>query len=288
MAVSGGPDSLALLLLANAVGRDIEAATVDHQLRAGSAQEAADVAAVCARIDVPHFILPVGVSPGASVQAKARIARYEALERWAKERDRDVVLTAHHLDDQAETLLMRLGRGAGLGGLAAIRASLALPNGLIVARPLLGWRKSELQTLVRDAGLSAVDDPSNRDPAHDRTRIRAILAADDFLDPPRLAATSRHLAQSEEALAWTTAMLAGERIEIDGDGLMLDVGDLPQDLQRRLTIAAMGRLGVMAPRGRDLDSLLVKLADGRLATLGGLKFTPGARWRIAPAPPRSA
>lgn len=288
MAVSGGPDSVALLLLANAARGGIAAATVDHQLRAGSAEEVAQVGALCVRIGVPHTTLAAVVAPGASVQAKAREARYAALGRWAEESGIDYVLTAHHLDDQAETLLMRLARGAGLSGLAGVRASRALSDRVMVARPLLGWRKAELEAIVREAGLTAVDDPSNRDPAHDRTRIRAVLGETGWLDPARVAATARHLAESEEALGWATDALASERIAASGDSLSVDAAGLPRELQRRLVIAAMVRLRALPPRGRDLDHVLRMLAIGEPATLGGLKFKPGARWRIAPAPPRSA
>ena len=118
LAVSGGPDSLALLLLASeALPGQVEAATVDHGLRAESAAEAEAVAQICATLGVPHAILTVEVATG-NVQAEARRARYAALGGWLAARDLAALATAHHADDQAETLLLRLNRAIGVAGLA--------------------------------------------------------------------------------------------------------------------------------------------------------------------------
>src|SRR4051794_20667325 len=125
IAVSGGPDSLALLLLAAAArpGK-IDAATVDHGLRPGSREEAEMVAGVCAILGVPHAILTAQWEnrPISAIQERAREERYRLLAHWAKERELDAIATAHHLDDQAETLLMRLARGSGVRGLAGMHA----------------------------------------------------------------------------------------------------------------------------------------------------------------------
>src|SRR4051812_29251127 len=131
VAVSGGPDSLALLLLAaRARPGLVEAATVDHALRPESAGEAAFVAELCGRLAVPHEILTVEweEKPETAIQERARIARYRLLGRWAKERGLTALATAHHLDDQAETFLMRLARGAGVKGLAGMRRLVRAPG----------------------------------------------------------------------------------------------------------------------------------------------------------------
>jgi tRNA(Ile)-lysidine synthase len=173
LAVSGGPDSLAMLVLAHLASPGmVEAATVDHGLRPESAGEAAHVAAVCQALGVPHAILSVNVGPG-NVQANARSARYAALGAWAQERGLQSIATAHHADDQAETVLMRLNRASGLGGLAGIRAKTAGDGGPPVIRPLLGWRKQELEAVVSAADLFFVRDPSNVDVRFDRARLRA-------------------------------------------------------------------------------------------------------------------
>ena len=289
VAVSGGPDSLALLLLAAAARPGlVEAASVDHALRAGSADEAAMVAAVCQSLGIPHETLTLtwAEPPTANLQAQAREARYEALGRWAGQRALPAIATAHHADDQAETLLMRLARGAGLSGLVGARVRRELGPGTLLVRPLLGWRKAELGTIVTAAGLTPVDDPTNRDPRHDRARMRAVLREAEWADPARLAATAGWLAEADEALDWTAAGLVAGRLSQDEKGLVIEPAGVPRELQRRLLLAAFHQLGAKPPRGPDLARALDTLRQGGTATLGGLKLSGGARWRLAPAPPR--
>lgn len=285
--VSGGPDSLALLLLAAAArpGR-VEAASVDHQLRADNAAEAAFVARVCAALGVPHAILKAEVAPGASVQAHARAARYRVLADWAIEQGLGAIASAHHADDQAETLLMRLARGAGLSGLSATRRKRVLEPGIDLVRPVLGWRRAELRAIVDSAGLVPVDDPANRDPRHDRTRFRGLLDRSDWADAERLALSARWLADAEDALEWAVDALAGSRIAATEKGFDLDPRDLPRELQRRLLLVAFDRMTGQRPRGPDLERAMRALGDGRTVTLGGLKLSGGERWRVRGAPPR--
>jgi tRNA(Ile)-lysidine synthase len=287
VAVSGGPDSLALLLLA-AVARPglVEAATVDHGLRRESAAEAAYVASICHQLDVPHHALRADVGGGSSLQAQARTARYRVLGDWAIERDLGAVATAHHADDQAETLLMRLARGAGLSGLAATRRRRPLEPGVMLIRPLLGWRRAELAAIVAEAGLTPVDDPSNRDPRHDRSRFRGLLDQAAWADPERLASSAQWLADADEALEWALTGLAENRLEQAGEVVTLDPAGLPRELQRRLLLLAFESLGAPRPRGPELDRARKALAAGKSATLSGLKLAGGDRWRLSPAPPR--
>ncbi len=289
VAVSGGPDSLALLLLAAAARPGlVAAATIDHALRPESGAEAVMVGGVCERIGVPHTILTLRwpMPPRSNLQAKAREARYDRLGEWALERSLPAVATAHHLDDQAETLLMRLARGAGLGGLGSVRASRPLVKGVRLVRPLLGWRKAELAALVADAGIQPVDDPSNRDPRHDRVRMREWLKRADWADPERLAASAAWLNEADEALDWALAPLAASRVTRDGDALVVDPSELPRELQRRLLLAAFAELGAPRPRGPELARALDTLRKGRTTTLAGLKLEGGATWRLRSAPPR--
>lgn len=293
LAVSGGPDSLALLLLgAAAFPERVEAATVDHGLRPEGVAEARFVAELCAALGVPHAILAVEVPrDGASVQMKARRARYAALGDWIEARALAALATAHHLDDQAETLMMRLLRGSGVSGLAAIRALGPIPGrggqGRLV-RPLLGWRRHDLRRLVEDAGIEPVDDPSNRDPRFDRARLRERLAGAPWLDPVPLARSAAALAEADAALEWTVAMLARERLARDGPMLRLDAAGIPAELQRRLVLAALGTIHpeMPPPRGEEVARLLERLRAGKAATLGEVACRGGAIWTFAPAPPR--
>ena len=287
--MSGGPDSLALLLLAAAARPGlVEAATVDHALRPESRAEAEMVAGVCERIGVPHgiLILEWRRAPDRNLQARAREARYEKLGDWAVERGLTAVATAHHLDDQAETLLMRLARGAGVGGLGATRARRPLVKGVKLVRPLLGWRKAELAALVASAGVKPVDDPSNRDPRHDRVRMREWLKRADWANPERLAASAAWLNEADEALDWALAPLAEQRVTRDGAAVVVDPSGIPRELQRRLLLAAFAELGEPGPRGPELSRALDKLRKGGTTTLARLKLEGGATGRLRPAPPR--
>ena len=287
LAVSGGPDSVALLLLAHvAFPGAIEAMTVDHGLRPESGGEAAQVAAICAGMGVPHHILPVTVArEGEGVQAAARAARYDAMAARCRAIGAHALLTAHHADDQAETLMLRLARGAGIGGLRGIRP-IGDWNGIAILRPLLGWRRSELAAIVSAAGIAAADDPSNRDPHYDRTAARALLKDVPWLDPDRLAASARHLADAEAALDWTAREAARGRLTREKDAVLLDAADLPHELVRRLVLIGLAELGVPAPEGPSIERLIAALSAGRTATLGGIRASPGRFWHFSPAPAR--
>lgn len=288
LAVSGGPDSLALLLLAHAaLGSRCRAATVDHRLRPEAATEAAGVAAICASLGVSHETLMVewDEPPTANLQARARDARYALLGQWALDHGLGAVLTAHHADDQAETLLMRLARGSGVAGLAGARAKSALAEGVWRLRPLLGWRREELGEIVAAAGLNPVDDPANHDLRFDRARVRALLAESGWADPLRVAASASHLADAEEALRFITEEMAAKRITASESVLTIDPSNLPRELQRRLLVAALRQAGERNLRGPDVDRLLATLVSGGVGTLGSSKLVGGTPWRLETAPP---
>lgn len=289
LAVSGGPDSLAMLLLAYAAIPDrIACATIDHGLRAAAADEAAMVAEICAERAIPHATLHPDppLEPGGNVQARARAARYDALAAHATATGCTAILTAHHADDQAETLLMRASRGSGVDGLAGVRAA-GHWGAIPVLRPLLGWRRGELVMLIDTARLIAVDDPSNRDPVHDRPRIRALIAASADLDPAGLARSAGALADASDALQWSVERLAAERVVMAEPRCAIDPTGLPREYRRRLLAYAFAALGEAAPRGPALDRMLAALDSGENAMLGATKASiDGAIWRLAPAPPR--
>ena len=286
IAVSGGPDSLALLLLTHAAfpGR-VLAATVDHRLRPESTAEAAAVAVQCAALAVDHTILTLGTLPRGNVSATARTARYAALSEWITERDIAWLATGHHADDQAETLLMRLNRGSGVGGLAAIRAR----DGRVV-RPLLGWRRAELEAIVAGAGLMPVDDPSNRDPRYDRARLRSALADADWIDPFAFARSAAALADADRALTWVTDGEVVRRIVRRGNTISLDARDLPDEIVRRLVAHCLDSISKSVPRdGPKVTRLIHALEAGGVATLDAVKCDGRSiPWAFSPAPPRRA
>ena len=285
LAVSGGPDSMALLHLARAAfPEQIEAATVDHGLRREAAAEAALVARACADLGVAHRTLAVAVPGGSSVQAAARRVRYDALATWCRERKLASLATAHHADDQAETLLMRLARGSGLSGLAGIRESRDL-GGVRLIRPLLGWRRAELAAIV--APVETVEDPSNADPHYDRSRVRSLLAvAGDLVDPLRLAASAAHLAEADAALDWLTCEAIRSRVERCDDGrVLVDLEGLPRDVRRRILARLIGDADSPVD-GPVLETAMTRLDAGLNASVGGLILLPGRRVGIEKARPR--
>lgn len=201
IAFSGGPDSLALLLLSQTAfpGR-VEAATVDHGLRAESAEEARTAASICRTLGVAHAVIPVEVASG-NLQSEARRARYAALAEWAKASGIEMICTAHHADDQAETFLMRANRGSGLAGLSGVRAEGTVPGSdLALLRPLLGWRRKTLESIVEASEFKAAIDPSNEDETFDRVRMRNALADSDFIDVEALSRSARMLAEMQASI----------------------------------------------------------------------------------------
>jgi tRNA(Ile)-lysidine synthase len=288
LAVSGGPDSLAMLWLgAQAFGDRSVVLTVDHGLRRESASECAAVCARASGLGLYGHLLRVTVpNSGAGLQADARAARYAALRDWCLANDVPVLLTAHHADDQAETVLMRLSRGSGLTGLAGIRAVRRLDGKLLLLRPLLGTRKAALAELLARAGWMPAEDPSNADPRHDRTRARALLAEAPWLRPHALAATAAELAQAEAALNWAEERAWASRVVSQPGTIRIDAEGLPAELQRRLVARALETLGA-EPRGRAVARLAERLAGGGRGTLGGIAARALADgWEFVPAPPR--
>ena len=288
--MSGGPDSLGLLLLAHdAFPGRFEVATVEHGLRAESADEARQVAQLCAARGIAHATLPISVAGQGNLQANAREARYAALGAWAEARGLAMVLTAHHRDDQAETLLMRLNRGAGVRGLAGMRAAAPLPGRPEIAllRPLLGWGRSELAAVVATAGIAPALDPSNADPRFTRAALRQALSKADWLDSAALASSAAHCADADEALGWAAEREMRDQVSFDQDRALY-TPCAPRAVRLRVLerlIAVLGQEGV--PRGRELADLLATLEAGGVATLGGVRADGSSLpWRFTRAPAR--
>jgi tRNA(Ile)-lysidine synthase len=294
LAVSGGPDSVALLLLASeARPGEVEAATVDHQLRPESGAEAEQVARLCKDLGVPHSTLEAKwrEKPETALQERARMVRYRLLSQWAGERRIKALMTAHHLEDQAETFIMRLARGAGVKGLAAMRpVSPAAGGGLALVRPLLRWQHFDLQAVCAAAGVDPVQDPSNEDDRFERVRVRKALARADLFDPAQIARSAAHLAAADSALHWATTLEWQRAVSESDDQVAYTPTDAPIEIRRRIIRRAILKFaseGTAAElRGRELDQIVAALRSGKQATLRGVLCVGGRDWRFSRAPAR--
>jgi tRNA(Ile)-lysidine synthase len=308
LAVSGGPDSIALLLLAvrwvgglGARAPTLHVATVDHGLRPGAREEAETVAAIANALGLAHAILPWnGPKPSSRLQERARAARYALLAAQAETIGARHLLTGHHADDQAETVLFRLGRGSGLGGLAGMRRLSPLTQDISLVRPLLELTKSQLVAVCHSEGFSFVDDPSNRDPAFARARLRAqapALAALG-LDTQGLSRFARRMARANDALdAEAVRLEASLRLHRGGGGSGLDLtaaAAVSPEIRIRLLRAIVARVATGPIRLERLetltDALWLALERGMTyrATLAGtlLVLGPDKVLTVAPEPAR--
>ncbi|MDZ7588872.1 MAG: tRNA lysidine(34) synthetase TilS [Parasphingorhabdus sp.] len=283
IAVSGGPDSLALLLLAQDLlpGR-VDAATVDHGLRPESRAEAGQVAEICASRGIPHKILTPAEPITGSLQSAARKTRYDLLYRWAEERQLSYIATAHHADDQLETLVMRLLRGSGIDGLAGIRAR----RGTLI-RPLLGFTKAELIGYLAEQGISPVADPSNECRDFDRVRVRQGLEKIEGFDMARVSVSVRALEEARAALDWIVSREANHCITVNADSITLQKTDYPSEIQRRLLSACLLQIDPKQPlRGPQISDALKRLGRGERLTLGNILCEGGEVWKFSVAPAR--
>jgi tRNA(Ile)-lysidine synthase len=297
IAVSGGPDSTALLLMAAEWAKRrgkvrIEAATIDHGLRPESANEAKAVAALCARLGLGHRVLQwKGVKPTSRLQERAREARYRLLVDHAKAIGADAVMTAHHADDQAETVLFRLLRGSGVAGLRGMD-SITERDGMTIARPLIAFANAR--------GAPFIDDPSNVDPRFARTRLRALLARldEEGLNAEALDRLARRARETEEALTHLTAEVetrVGSEETIEARALFAaPIVIAHRILARR--IAEVGQRDATRIGLEKIEALALNLRDAlderraHAANLGGavVRLTAKGRLSFAPEPPRKS
>ncbi len=288
VAVSGGADSLALSVLLHGWVRSrrgsLVALTVDHGLRPEAAAEARYVQRALVPLGIEHRVLPwLGAKPQANVPAAARRARYDLLVRWCARRGLLHLALGHHLDDQAETLLLRLGRGSGLDGLAAMAPVAELPR-LRLLRPLLGVPKARLVATLSARGLSWIEDPTNRDPSQARARLRLLMPglAREGLTPARLAAAAGHLGRARAALDLAVGRLLVRAVAVHPAGFArLETDALvaaPEEVGLRALARVLMTVGgaEYTPRMVRLQRLYGRIAAGpaRGATLGGCRIVP--------------
>jgi tRNA(Ile)-lysidine synthase len=316
LAVSGGPDSTALLVLAarwrKAIrnGPKLVAVTVDHGLRPEAKREAVGVKRLARSLGIEHRTVRwSGPKPKTGLQEAARSARYRLLAAVARNVGGRHVVTAHTLDDQAETVLFRLAHGSGLSGLAGMQRVSALPAQrrsheredvpIILIRPLLDTPKARLLATLRKAGVAYAHDPSNRDPRFMRPRLRVVMPAleAEGLSAARLALIARRLRRADDALNFyvgeAAAKLApqwvrGGPVALPAAGYFI----LPSEVALRLLRLAIERIGDEGPvELGKLEALYAAIyqsqARVRRTLAGALITLDGGQLRIERAPRRA-
>jgi tRNA(Ile)-lysidine synthase len=329
LAVSGGPDSIALMWLAArwrralARGPRLIAVTVDHGLRPEAAAEAREVKRLARSLDLPHRTLRwTGAKPRTGLPAAARTARYRLLAQAARASGATHILTAHTRDDQAETLLMRMLRGSGIAGLAAM-ARESERDGLLLARPFLDISKSQLIATLKKAKVGFAEDPTNRDLNFARPRIRAVMPvfAAEGGDTRNLVRLASRLARANAAvevlvdgaerylaLRDRKALHSGfnakpfDAERVDAKAIAFDAktfAAMPDEIRLRLLLRAIDRVGHEGPAELGKVETLLSALDRATAVknagrrprskqtlAGALVSLIDGRIRIEPAPPR--
>ena len=266
LAVSGGPDSIALMVLAARWAKSLKnnsglrkpalvVATVDHGLRSAAKREAADVAKLARKLGLKHRTLKwTGRKPATGVQQAARLARYRLLADAARKVGAAHVLTAHTLDDQAETVLIRMSRGSGITGLGAMARFAPVPGGdeVELVRPLLDIPKARLIATLHAAKTPFAVDPSNRDPRFTRARLRGLMPqlAEEGLDARRLSQLARRLKRADTALEAAVDRAHGELAAGLGSAGSYDAAGfirLPAEIALRLLGRAVNSIGDEGP-----------------------------------------
>jgi len=323
IAVSGGPDSTALLALvarwraARKQGPELLAVTVDHGLRPESSREARAVKRLAGELGVRHRTLRwTGSKPASALQEEARRVRYQLLAAAARGAGAPCVLTAHTLDDQAETVILRMARGSGLSGLGAMARQTLLPivgvhridatdkkTAIVLVRPLLDLPKARLIATLAAMGISFADDPSNRDPRFTRPRLRGLMPAlaAEGLDARRLGLLARRLRRAEatiEAAVDAAAAVVMDTPSNERGPFVLDaerLSGLPAEVALRLLGRAVALAGDEGPlQLGKLEALYAALCAAMVdnvrlrRTLAGALITyAGGPISVETAPPRS-
>ena len=256
----------------SATGPKLVAVTIDHGLRKQSAAEARDVKTFAASLGVEHVTMRwTGAKPSTGIPAAAREARYALLEKAARKAGATCILTAHTLDDQAETFLMRMSRGSGLTGLAAM-APVSVRGHVSIVRPLLDQPKSRLIASLEKAGIPFADDPTNRDTAFARPRWRGLMPglAQEGINARNIARLARRLARADEALDIVVDRAESALVYSVVDRQFIEASSfltLPGEVALRLLHRAIDRVGYEGPAELGkVEDLLDEVVDAAAAS----------------------
>ena len=304
LAVSGGSDSAALMHVAAhwrtrhpQPAPPLTVLTVDHQLRAASAGEAEQVAEEARALGLKHETLVWrGNKPKAGMAARAREARYDLMIRWCEDNGAERLCVAHTLDDQAETLIMRLARGSGVDGLSAM-APETTPGAVVLARPFLDVSRAQLRAYLTELGRTWIDDPTNEDGNFERVRVREALEVLGGLgvSPHQIATSANRLQRARKALDHMTVEAMKRHVAAHPAGFCTLAADLligePDDIVVRVlnrTLMAVGGL-TYPPRQSAAEDLVERLRQGgaQVHTLAGCRVAlKGQSMEIAREPGR--
>ena len=273
--VSGGGDSLALMLLsaewAQNNNRTLKAVTIDHGLRSGSSLECDHVKRISDGLSIEHTTLKWLMEPIGNLQNAARNARHELLLEWTKKQKLSVVLLGHTLDDNAETIVIKLIRGSGIDGLAGIEKNIKI-NGLNIFRPLINTPREDLRSYLRVKKITWIDEPSNFDERFERIKVRNFLPSLSGvgLTPKKLVKLASHMRRAKEALNWQVSNFARQHVQqtIWGD-LEINLNEfvkIPKEHQFRLLSSGLRWISgkVYKPRFQSLERLLNAITSRKL------------------------
>jgi len=280
VAVSGGSDSIALMHLLHEIARqeriELHVVTVDHRLRPEAAAEAQAVAVQAAALGIAHSILKWdGWDGSGNLQDRARDGRYQLLTDWAVRTGIEAVAIGHTADDQAETVLMRLGRAAGVTGLSAMSYTRPL-NGIAILRPMLSITRRRLRDYLKSRDIGWIDDPSNQDARFDRIKARQALSQleDLGITSETLSRVAENLAQARDALARYTQETAGRIVTEDNGDLLIDshaFACVPEEIARRLVVGCIHWIAGSGypPRQGSVDIAMAAIRERKHITIGG-------------------
>ncbi|PIR33791.1 MAG: tRNA lysidine(34) synthetase TilS [Alphaproteobacteria bacterium CG11_big_fil_rev_8_21_14_0_20_44_7] len=278
-ACSGGVDSMALAYLA-AKSYDVTALIIDHGIREESAEEAHKSAEILSDLGITSHIITIDKEFGSNLQAEARKLRYQLMTDYCKAHNITHLATAHHADDNAETVLLKLARGSGVDGLSGIRAQTEI-NGIQIIRPLLPITKSRLISTLEEVNISWMEDASNHTDKYARNKLRMALAGleDAELITSRINDMAENMRRVRDYLEMQTEQAYAECVEEGDNHLILDrdkFNSLHDEIAFRLLITLIDKLAKpeYRPRFEKLKKLRSSILNGEKKTLANLIFTP--------------